>query len=240
MAFDDERDAFRTFARTFPRDAVLLLDTWDTVQGAHHTVDVARELRGEGIAHRWRPPRLRRPVGLGPKVRAILDEGGFPDVRILASGDLDEHAIAALVADGAPIDGFGVGTRMGTSEDAPSLSVVYKLVADDRGPKLKLSEGKATLPGRKQIHRHEDHDVLCLDGEPCAGRPLLAPVVDSGRRLTPALTRWPSCKPVVRHAVAALPARVRSLEPARPPYEVRVSARLHELVDDLTAVHRVG
>jgi nicotinate phosphoribosyltransferase len=239
MAFDDERDAFRTFVRTFPRDAVLLLDTWDTVQAAHHTVAVARELHDEGIAI----DGVRLDSGdlstLSRKVRAILDAGGFPDVRILASGDLDEYAIAALIADAAPIDGFGVGTRMGTSADAPSLSVVYKLVADDRGPKLKLSEGKETLPGRKQIHRQEDRDVLCLDREPCAGRPLLAPVVDAGRRLNPPVP-LPELQARCARAIGALPGRVRSLERAEPPYEVRVSEQLRRLVDDLTAVHHVG
>jgi nicotinate phosphoribosyltransferase len=239
MAFDDESDAFRTFARTFPDNAVLLLDTWDTVQGAHRAVDVARELRREGLSLGG----VRLDSGdlavLARKVRSILDEGGFPDVKILASGELDEYAIAALVGDGAPIDGFGVGTRMGTSEDAPSLGVVYKLVEDESGPKMKLSEGKATLPGRKQIHRALDHDVLCLDGEPCEGRPLLEPVVASGRRLSPVPT-LADLQARCASAVDSLPARLRSLDPAAPPYEVRVSARLQALVDDLTAVHRVG
>jgi nicotinate phosphoribosyltransferase len=239
MSFDDERDAFRTFARTFPGNAVLLLDTWDTVQGAHHAVDVARELRREGISIDGVRLDSGDLAALARKVRSILDEGGLSDVQILASGDLDEHVIGALVADGAPIDGFGVGTRMGTSEDAPSLGVVYKLVGDDRGPKLKLSEGKATLPGRKQIHRAEDHDVVCLAGEPCDGRALLEPIVESGRRLTapPTLAEMHGrCAA----SVGALPPRLRSIQPAAPPYEVRVSARLHALVDELTAVHSVG
>jgi nicotinate phosphoribosyltransferase len=160
-------------------------------------------------------------------------------VRILASGDLDEYVIAGLIADGVPIDGFGVGTRMGTSEDAPSVGVVYKLVADDRGPKLKLSEGKATLPGRKQINRTAEYDVLCLDNEPSEGRNLLAPVVVSGTRLTapPAL---PEMQERCASAIGALPPRLRSLEAAVPLYEVRVSARLQALVDDLTAAHRIG
>ena len=239
MSFEDECDAFRTFARAFPGSSVLLLDTWDTVQGAHRAVDVARELRREGIS----VDGVRLDSGdlgaLARKVRSILDEGGLPDVRVLASGDLDEYVISALVADGTPIDGFGVGTRMGTSADAPSLGVVYKLVADDHGPKLKLSEGKMTLPGRKQIHRTADHDVLCLDGESFEGRMLLTPVVASGARLAtaPALAEL---QERCAAAIGALPSRLRSLEPAAPQYEVRVSARLQDLVDDLTAVHRVG
>ncbi len=239
MAFDDECDAFLRFARTFPGNAVLLLDTWDTVQGAHRAVDVARELRGEGIALGG----VRIDSGdlgvLARKVRSIFDEGGFPEVRILASGDLDEYVIAALIADGAPIDGFGVGTRMGTSEDAPSVGVVYKLVADDRGPKLKLSEGKATLPGRKQIHRMAEYDLLCLHGEAREGRTLIAPVIVSGARLAAAPT-LAEMQERSASAIGALPPRLRSLEPAAPPYEVRMSSRLHDLVEDLTAVHRVG
>jgi nicotinate phosphoribosyltransferase len=239
MAFDDERDAFRTFARTFPHDAVLLIDTWDTIEGAHHVVEVAGELRSEGITITG----VRLDSGdlalLAGKVRAILDGGGFPEIRILASGDLDEYRVAQLVAAGAPIDGFGIGTRMGTSDDAPSLGVVYKLVADDRGPKLKLSEGKSTLPGRKQVWRAAEHDTLGVDGESCDGRPLLAPVVERGRRVGEPVAIEELQQRCAR-AVAALPPRLRELGPADPPYEVRVSARLQAMVDELTAAHRVG
>jgi nicotinate phosphoribosyltransferase len=229
MAFDDERDAFRSFCRTFPSNAVLLLDTWDTVQGAHHAVEVARELAAEAV----RIVAVRLDSGdldvLSRKVRAILDDAGFPDIRILASGDLDEYRIAPLVAAGAPIDAFGVGTRMGTSADAPSLGVVYKLVEDGRGPKLKLSEGKATLPGRKQVWRQDGFDVLGLIDERIDG---------------PALLTSATSEPIgvvrdrCREAIAALPDRLRQLAPADPPYEVRISAGLTALVDRLTAEHR--
>ena len=229
MAFDDERDAFRSFCRTFPSNAVLLLDTWDTVQGAHHAVAVARELAPEGV----RVAGVRLDSGdldvLSRKVRAILDDADFPDIRILASGDLDEHRIAHLLAEGAPIDAFGVGTRMGTSADAPSLGVVYKLVEDERGPKMKLAEGKATLPGRKQVWRSDEVDVLGLIDEQIDGRPLL-----SLARAEPMEVIRQRC----REAIAALPDRLRQLAPARPPYEVRISAGLTTLLDHLTAEHR--
>jgi nicotinate phosphoribosyltransferase len=229
MAFDDERDAFRSFCRTFPGDAVLLLDTWDTVRGAHHAVEVARELSAEGV----RVAGVRLDSGdldvLSRKVRTILDDAGFPDIRILASGDLDEHHIARLVAAGAQIDAFGVGTRMGTSSDAPWLGVVYKLVEDERGPKLKLAEGKATLPGRKQAWRGDEFDVLGLMGESIDGRPLL-----TAARPEPMDIVRNRC----RAAVASLPDRVRQLAPAQPPYEVRISSGLETLVDRLTAEHR--
>jgi nicotinate phosphoribosyltransferase len=228
MAFDDERDAFRSFCRTFRTSAVLLLDTWDTVTGAQHAIEVARELEDEGV----RVAGVRLDSGdldvLSRKVRAILDAAGFRDIRIIASGDLDEHRIAELLSGGAPIDAFGVGTRMGTSADAPSLGVVYKLVDDARGPKLKLAEGKATLPGRKQVWRGDDHDVLGLIDEAADGRSLLAP----GRSESLDVIRG-RCQ----RAVAALPARVRSLAPAEPPYEVRHSPGLTALVRRLEAEH---
>jgi nicotinate phosphoribosyltransferase len=229
MGFDDEREAFRSFCRTFPRTAVLLLDTWDTVQGAHHAVEVARELAGEGV----RVAGVRLDSGeldvLAHKVRAILDDAGFADIQIVASGDLDEHRIAELLAAGTPIDAFGVGTRMGTSADAPSLGVVYKLVYDERGPKLKLAEGKATLPGRKQVWRQDGFDILGLLDENVDGRALLSA---AGTESIDVIRE--RC----RQAVSALPPRLRQLAPADPPYEVRISAGLATLVDRLTAEHR--
>ena len=228
MAFDDERDAFRSFARTFPDTTVLLVDTWDTIEGARNAAEVANELAVEGIHVRG----VRLDSGdlevLSHKVRCILDDAGLGDVQILASGDLDEYRIAELVAVGAPIDAFGVGTRMGTSADAPSLGVVYKLVDDERGPKLKLAEGKATLPGRKQIFRSEEFDVLGLVDEDLEGRPLLAPLVAEPVDVIAARCRA---------AVAGLPERVRGLAPASPRYEVRVSPALAAMRDRLAAGH---
>ena len=228
MAFEDEREAFRSFARAFPESAVLLLDTWDTVEGAHHAVDVARELADEGISVN----AVRLDSGdlqvLSRKVRSILDDGGLGDVRILASGDLDEDRIAELLAAGAPIDAFGVGTRMGTSEDAPSLGVVYKLVEDSRGPKLKLAEGKATLPGRKQVFRCGDHDVLGLMEERVDGRSLLGPA---------AIEPLDAIRERCRASIAALPSRVQGLDVADPAYEVRISPELGALRERLAAEH---
>jgi nicotinate phosphoribosyltransferase len=125
---------------------------------------------------------------LSRDVRAVLDEAGYAGVQILASGDLDEYRVADLVAAGAPIDSFGVGTRMGTSEDAPSLGMVYKLAEQAGQPRMKLSPGKPTLPGRKQVWRTDGIDVIGLADEagPANGRPLLRPVWRDGRRLEPA------------------------------------------------------
>jgi nicotinate phosphoribosyltransferase len=117
---------------------------------------------------------------------------------------------------------------MGTSADAPSLGVVYKLVEDERGPKLKLAEGKATLPGRKQVWRNDDFDVLGLSDDAIDGRALL---------VAPRLESVDVVRRRCRDAIGALPECVRRLEPADPPYEVRMSAGLTTLVDRLTAEH---
>lgn len=231
MAFADEREAFRRFAATFPGRAVLLIDTYDTRRGAERVVEVAAE--GYDIAG------VRLDSGdldtLARDVRRILDDGGLHEVRILASGDLDEHAVARLVAAGAPIDGFGVGTKLGTSDDAPSLSVVYKLVADPSGARMKQSEGKVTVPGCKQVHRFDDHDVLARHDEVVAGgRPLLRQVVAAGERLAP-----PEELAVARAraaaGISALPSRLRDLPTGGAPWEVRTSAGLAALQSEVAA-----
>lgn len=232
MSFDDEADAFRTYARSFPGGVTLLIDTYDTIEGAHRAVEVARELADEGIAIDGVRLDSGDLVELSCKVRAILDEAGLEDTRIIASGDLDEHRIAALVADGAAIDAFGVGTQLGTSADAPALSAVYKLVEDTAGPKMKLALGKVTLPGRKQVWRFDDRDVLALHDEDVpGGRPLLRQVMAGGRRLGP-----PEPLADVRArclaGLAALPPLLRSLEPSADPlWPVDTSPGLGALVD---------
>lgn len=243
MSFADERDAFRAFARTFPDDAILLIDTYDTEEGARRAVEVAHELAHEGV--RLRGVRLDSGdlVRLSRSVRRILDDGGLADAAIFASGDLDEERITELLAAGSPIDAFGVGTQLGTSGDAPSLGAVYKLVDDADGPKIKLSEDKVTLPGRKQVWRVEDadgvadHDVIGLDHEAVEGRPLLEPVLRHGRRLAPSPSIH-EARERAAAAVAALPSRSRTLVQRERPYEVRRSAGLAALLERLTAEHR--
>lgn len=245
MAFDDERDAFRTFARTFPDDAVLLIDTYDTEQGARHAVEVASELDTDGVIVRGVRLDSGDLAALSRSVRRILDDGGLTDALIFASGDLDEYRITELLAAGAPIDAFGVGTQLGTSADAPNLGGVYKLVADERGPKIKLAEAKVTLPGVKQVWRVErgglsDHDVIALAEESVPGaRPLLAPVLIGGELVRPLPTLAES-RELCRDAVAALPTRLHTLQLREAPYEVRWSPALRRLVDELTADRRDG
>ncbi|MGS2616308.1 nicotinate phosphoribosyltransferase [Micromonospora sp. LZ34] len=188
-AFPDERAAFRAFATDFPTNPIFLVDTYDTPAGVRAAVDVIAELGLTG------PLGVRLDSGdlaaLAGQTRAILDGAGLTRAQIVASGSLDEDLIAALVATGAPIDAYGVGTRMGVSYDAPSLDSAYKLVAVGDRPVLKLSPGKATLPSPKQVFRDptgDTGDVVGLRDEPPPGNrePLLVPVMRDGRRLYPA------------------------------------------------------
>lgn len=242
MRFDDEVDAFRTFARDFGERAVLLVDTYDTVRGARRVVEVARELAAEG--RRIGGVRLDSGdlVTLSRLVRRTLDEGGFPDLRIVASGDLDEHEICRLLEEDAPIDAFGVGTQLGTSADAPSLGAVYKLAEAADVPRMKLAMGKHTYPGRKQVGRVRSggvlsHDVIGLEGEALPGTPLLERVLRGGQRVGPP-PPLPEVRDRCRATLASLPGRLRRLDGADlEPYEVRRSAGLDALVEQVRAAH---
>jgi nicotinate phosphoribosyltransferase len=191
--FPSELEAFRAYARAFPDAAVLLIDTYDTLEGARLAVTVARELNARG--HRLAGVRLDSGdlAALSREVRAILDGGGCRDVPIVASGGLDEHDIAALLEAGAPIDSFGIGTRLVVSADAPSLDVVYKLVRLDQRDVLKLSPGKETWVGAKQVFRRLGPDgrlagdTLGLADEiaPPGATPLLESVMESGELTRP-------------------------------------------------------
>ena len=182
---------------------------------------------------------------LSRAVRAVLDAGGLRATKILASGDLDEHRIAALVAAGAPIDAFGVGTAISAVADAPALGGVYKLVEVERDghlvPAVKLSAGKRTYPGRKQVWRASDgdcavEDVIGLEREPAmVGRPLLGPVMRNGRRLAPS----PPLDAVRRRADASrreLPPAVLAID-ARDGLPVRLSPALDELAREAVHLH---
>jgi nicotinate phosphoribosyltransferase len=236
MSFESEEEAFRAFARDFPTNTTLLIDTYDTLEAARLVV----ELVHDGVPVQ----AVRLDSGdlgaLAKGVRRIFDEGGCPSVRIFASGDLDEYRIAELVADDAPIDAFGVGTRMGTSSDSPTMGGVYKLAEVDGRPVMKLSQGKRTLPGCKQVWRFErdgmiERDVIALASEPApdGSRELLAPVMRDGRRLGEgeplAATRERAAR-----ALASLPPSLRSLEDVRTPFAAELSAGMAALVDELS------
>jgi nicotinate phosphoribosyltransferase len=198
-AFSDELEAFRTYARTFPDTAILLIDSYDTIEGARKAVTVARELAAAGKSLAGVRLDSGDLLALSREVRRILDEAGCREVRILVSGGLDEHDIERLLALGAPIDAFGVGTRLNVSADAPSLDLVYKLVRYGERNVLKLSEGKETWVGPKAVYRlsgpdgRAAGDLLALADEPPpdAGEPLLETVMRGGElvRPHPALNR---------------------------------------------------
>jgi nicotinate phosphoribosyltransferase len=232
-AHASEVGAFRAFADLYP-ETTLLVDTYDTVEGVRRVVRLADDLGDD-----FRVGAIRLDSGdlaaLSRSARALLDAAGLVDVRIFASGGLDEHGVADLVASGAPIDGFGVGTRMGTSEDAPSLDTVYKLVAYDGEGRMKLSEGKATLPSRKQVVRRFDDgtaalDVIGLTGEALDGEPLLTTVMTDGAR-----TAEPEPLDAIRDRARRELDRLPALDPSDPPYPIVVSDGLADERDRVRA-----
>ena len=183
-AFDDERTAFRAFAEDHPGKTTFLVDTYDTIEGVRHAIEVFGELtpRGE-FGVRLDSGNLDE---LSRETRRLLDHAGLGDARIFASGGLDEWEVDELVRGGAPVDAFGVGTQLGVSADAPYVDTVYKLVEFGGRPVLKLSSAKATAPGRKQVWRGPKEDVLGLRDEAAPGphhEPLLEPAMRAGRRL---------------------------------------------------------
>ena len=190
-SFHRELDSFSGYARSFPDRAVLLLDTYDTISGAHNAVTVATELEAGG--HRLAAVRLDSGDldDLSRRVRQIFDDAGLGYVNIVASGGLDEYSIDQLVSAGAPIDNFGVGTRVGVSDDAPWSDMAYKLMVYDGRPVMKLSAGKVSPPGSKQVFRSLTAggkfagDVVTQAEEDMPGaEPLLEPVMSGGRRLS--------------------------------------------------------
>ena len=236
QSHDDEMDAFRAFAELYP-ETVLLVDTYDTLEGVEKVVELAREL---GDDFRVRAIRLDSGdlAELAKGSRKILDEAGLERVEIFASGGLDEWKIADILGQDAPIDGFGVGTGLGVSKDAPSLDVAYKLTSYAGKGRLKLSPGKHILPGQKQVFRIEEggvaiRDVLARWDEDQDGRPLLRQVMKHGKRLEAGSEDLETARERARQEVAKLPERIRALEDADPPYPVKVSETLGEYQDDV-------
>jgi nicotinate phosphoribosyltransferase len=229
QAHESEAEAFATFAKLYP-ETVLLVDTYDTLDGVRRVIALAEEL---GEAFRVQAVRLDSGdlAALAFEARRMLDAAGLKRVQVFASGSLDEWEIAEMVAAGAPIDGFGVGTRMGVSKDAPDLDIVYKLSAYGGRGRLKLSTGKPVLPGRKQIFRVEENgravrDVIARAEEELEGRPLLAEVMRDGRRLPGAVADHNGAREHAARELAKLPVPVRGVAPAEPPYPVAISPAL--------------
>lgn len=189
QAHDDEAVAFDHFAHALPENVILLIDTYDTEAAAEKVVRLAPKLARDGIKVKGVRLDSGDLADHAFKVRGILDEGGLRDVTIFASGSVDEYELERLMAKGAPIDGFGIGTHMDTSADAPYLDCAYKLVEYAGKARRKRSEGKVLWPGRKQVFRLYDDggrmssDLLSVEGDRVGGEALIRPVMKQGRRL---------------------------------------------------------
>ncbi len=237
MSFEREEDAFAAYHARYPDHCVLLIDTYDTHEGCRKAAAIGPSLKG-----------VRLDSGdlgqLAKDCRAILDAEGLTSTRIVASGDLNEDKIARLLADGAPIDSFGVGTELVTSRDQPALGGVFKLVertdGDRRIPVIKLSEGKITWPGPKQVWRVHDadgtwsHDVLELEDAPApdGGRPLLRPVMRGGALLDAAYEPLSAMRERCAEGLRTLPPGLRRLHDYDAP-PVRIGPALMALAEEL-------
>jgi nicotinate phosphoribosyltransferase len=236
QAHDDEYQAFKAFSELYP-DTILLVDTYDTIQGVQQVVRLAEE---QGDAFNVSGIRLDSGdlVELARRSREILDQAGLEDVAIFASGGLDEYTIRDMLAAGAPIDGFGVGTKMGVSEDEPALDMAYKLTSYAGQGRLKTSPGKRILPGRKQVFRQvEDgiaaRDVIARAREDQPGEPLLRQVMENGERLPAGRDDLEAARDRAARQIDALPERLRGLEKTEPAYEVLVSDELRSYQQDV-------
>ncbi len=241
MAHEDEAQAFRDFLNVFPEQSTLLVDTYDVHAAIEKIIALGRKPGGV---------RLDSGDVLADSlwVRKRLDQVGWNDVQIFASGDLDEERIETLVRNGARIDAFGVGTALSTSADSPYVGVIYKLVEVDLGDTVrnaaKFSQEKITYPGRKQVFRFTGEngkfssDVIGLDEESFQGGvPLLVPVMRGGKRLEPAGKDSRDTMQRARNRCLAdrarIPESVLALRAAEPPFPVRYSEQLEELHDQV-------
>jgi nicotinate phosphoribosyltransferase len=238
QAHADESAAFAAFARLYP-ETTLLVDTYDTLEGVRKVIELSRQL-GE----QFRVHAVRLDSGdlgeLAKQTRQMLDAAGLSRVGIFATSGLDEYEIARLLASGAPINAFGVGTKLAVSEDAPALDMAYKLVEYTGRPRMKLSSKKVILPGRKQVFRQFAgermlRDIIGRHDEELEGEPLLQPVLRGGERLAAARVTLEEAR---RHAAleqTRLPDPLRRLERSPTPYPVEVSPALNRELESLRA-----
>jgi nicotinate phosphoribosyltransferase len=239
MSYPKEIDAFRAFTKTFPDKSTLLIDTYNDISGAEKATLVGKELESKG----YKLGGVRLDSGdlakSSQKIRKILDKHGLNYAKIFVSGDLDEFKIASLLEQGARIDAFGVGTKMGTSSDRPYLDVIYKLCETMNSdgssvPIMKLSEDKNTLPGRKQVYRFTNQegimekDVIALADEQVQGDGLLAKVMEKGK----IIYNFPSLDDIRSSSsenLSKLPERYKALTHA-PVYPIELSRNLQLLI----------
>jgi nicotinate phosphoribosyltransferase len=230
QAHDSETVAFERFAHARPEGLVFLIDTYDTEAAARKVVALAPRLKAAGISVSGVRLDSGDLIALSKSVRRILDEGGLADVTIFASGGLDEDQLMAMAKANAPIDGFGIGTSLTTSSDAPALDCAYKLQEYAGLPRRKRASGKATLPGRKQVWRRYGPDgrmagdTLSVENDDQDGNALIHRVMQAGKRVSPA----PTLDEIRKHAareLQRLPASLRELEPGTT-YPVQVGEAL--------------
>ena len=226
MSFPGEMEAFRQLQRVLGDSTVQLIDTYDTLEGARRAAELGRPLWGVRIDS-------GDFLTLSRQVRAILDQAGLPEARIMVSGDLDEYRIRELVNAGAPIDSFGVGTQLATSADAPALSAAYKMVEMEfSGIKrftAKYSTDKVSLPASKQIFREPARDVVARSGECGKGEALLRPVILGGRLVEP-LPTVEQARRCAAESLAKLPPALQQLEVTEP-WPVIYSRELRALIE---------
>ena len=230
MAFSSEEESFRALQRLLQQSTIFLVDTYDTIEGAQLATKLGKPMWGVRLDS-------GDLIALSRKVRRILDDAGLTDAKIFVTNDLNEHKVAEMVAAGAPIDAYGIGTQLATSFDSPALSAVYKMVELRHGGEVhytaKFSDEKSTLPGAKQIYRFAEHDVVAL-GTECntdyaGSEPLIRPVISRGE-LIEALPSLGAARSRAASAIADLPAPMRSLDTVHT-YRVQVSSRLLELAE---------
>src|SRR5687768_4571995 len=239
QAHEDETTAFEHFARCHPDNVILLIDTYDTEAAADKVVALAPKLGADGISIKG----VRLDSGdlamHARQVRKILDEGGLENTFIFASGNLDEYRLHALLASGAPIDGFGIGTALDVSSDAPSLDCAYKLQEYAGKARRKRSEGKATWPGRKQVYRQYDSVDGCMTGDTVTleednsydGERLIIPVMLAGERINGNAGLDEMRRRTLAN-YARLPSQMTALEAAQA-YSVEISPSLRALAKQL-------
>ncbi len=236
LAFPTEQEAFERYHELYPDTTILLVDTYDTIQGVRNALRFGHGLKGVRLDS-------GDLVSLSKEVRKILDKAGLNETRILASGDLNEYRISQLVRSGAPIDLFGVGTEMVTSMDIPAVSAVYKIVElrekGDIRYCAKFSDGKTTHPGRKQVWRKVNQDGLFLEDEigtpeerpSNSSSPLLIRIVEKGN-LTYKIPSLHQVRDYAGSEIARLPDRFRGIDSVDP-YPVQWSRTLEERLEDL-------
>ncbi|MFZ0403333.1 MAG: nicotinate phosphoribosyltransferase [Pseudolabrys sp.] len=230
---DDEMAAFENFARARPEGVILLIDTYDTEAGARKVMELAPKLKADGIAIRGVRIDSGDLAAMAKKVRGILDAGGLKDVIILVSGGINEDVLQKMMAEKTPIDGYGIGVNLDASIDAPSLDCAYKLQEYAGKPRRKLSEGKVTWPGRKQVWRsfgadgRMRGDVLSLENDVQTGETLIEPVMRGGKRVAPAPTLAQIRERATRE-LTRLPEPLRKLETGFD-YPVQISKALGAL-----------